>query len=152
MTTTYLHPNGTFDSESAYGMIAAHTVPGAQRLNPERRAITRLIPAAGSLAPTTILLTDDVVTVNARRDVSEDVSIEVSRWLDLDVDIKPAVKQLAEDPILGPLVRSRPGVRLTGYADEFEAVIGTILGQQVSLAAARTFAGAPGRRVRRAGR
>jgi 3-methyladenine DNA glycosylase/8-oxoguanine DNA glycosylase len=38
-------------------------------------------------------------------------------------------------------VTRRPGVRLVGYPDEFEAVVATVVGQQVSLAAARTFAG-----------
>jgi AraC family transcriptional regulator, regulatory protein of adaptative response / DNA-3-methyladenine glycosylase II len=38
-------------------------------------------------------------------------------------------------------VRLRPGLRILGYADGFEGAVLTVLGQQVSLAAARTFAG-----------
>ena len=34
---------------------------------------------------------------------------------------------------------AKPGVRLIGFPDEFEGVVMTVLGQQVSLAAARTF-------------
>ncbi|MEV7238951.1 hypothetical protein AB0N06_35110 [Streptomyces sp. NPDC051020] len=43
--------------------------------------------------------------------------------------------------MLALLIRRRPGLRLIGHPDEFEAVATTITGQQVSLAAARTFAG-----------
>ncbi len=38
-------------------------------------------------------------------------------------------------------MRTRPGLRLIGFPDEFEGAVMTVLGQQVSLAAARTFGG-----------
>ena len=43
--------------------------------------------------------------------------------------------------VLGPLVRARPRLRILGHPDGFEAAVTTVLGQQVSLAAARTFGG-----------
>jgi AraC family transcriptional regulator of adaptative response / DNA-3-methyladenine glycosylase II len=42
---------------------------------------------------------------------------------------------------LGPLAESRPGLRLPGAFDGFEMAVRAILGQQVSVAAARTLAG-----------
>ncbi len=48
--------------------------------------------------------------------------------------------QLARDPILGPLVAARPGLRVPGTVDGGELAIRAVLGQQVSLAAARTLA------------
>ncbi len=47
----------------------------------------------------------------------------------------------AADAILAPLVAARPGMRLPVYDDPFEALIRAILGQQVSVAAARTIGG-----------
>ena len=49
--------------------------------------------------------------------------------------------RFGDDSTLGPLVRERPGLRRIRYPESFEAAISTVLGQQVSLAAARTFAG-----------
>jgi AraC family transcriptional regulator of adaptative response / DNA-3-methyladenine glycosylase II len=47
---------------------------------------------------------------------------------------------LARDPWLGPLVAARPGLRVPGTVDGGELAIRAVLGQQVSLAAARTLA------------
>ncbi|HVI01439.1 MAG TPA: AlkA N-terminal domain-containing protein, partial [Enhygromyxa sp.] len=60
-----------------------------------------------------------------------------------DLDAQPAAIDplLEADPLLAPLVRARPGLRVPGCFDEFEALIRTVLGQQVSLAAARTLSG-----------
>src|SRR5690606_17720368 len=43
------------------------------------------------------------------------------------------------DPLLGPLVSRRPGLRIAGITDPPEAVVRTVLGQQVSVQAARTM-------------
>src|SRR5262249_3896093 len=40
---------------------------------------------------------------------------------------------------LAPLVAGRPGIRVPGAADGFELAVRAVLGQQVSVAAARTF-------------
>jgi AraC family transcriptional regulator of adaptative response / DNA-3-methyladenine glycosylase II len=48
---------------------------------------------------------------------------------------------LARDPVLGLLVVARPGLRVPGTVDGGELAIRAVLGQQVSLAAARTLAG-----------
>jgi AraC family transcriptional regulator, regulatory protein of adaptative response / DNA-3-methyladenine glycosylase II len=47
---------------------------------------------------------------------------------------------LRDDPWLGPLVAARPGLRVPGTVDGGELAIRAVLGQQVSLAAARTLA------------
>jgi len=48
--------------------------------------------------------------------------------------------QLAADPLVGPLVAQRPGLRIPGAWDPFECAVRAVLGQQVSVAAGRTFA------------
>jgi AraC family transcriptional regulator of adaptative response / DNA-3-methyladenine glycosylase II len=47
---------------------------------------------------------------------------------------------LARDRWLGPLVAARPGLRVPGTVDGGELAVRAVLGQQVSLAAARTLA------------
>ena len=60
-----------------------------------------------------------------------------------DLDAEPGVigAHLSRDPRLAPHVRARPGLRVAGAFDPFEVAARTVLGQQVSVAAARTIAG-----------
>jgi len=62
------------------------------------------------------------------------------RWLGLDIDPAPGGAALSEDPVLGPLVRARPHLRVPGSTDAFETAVLVVLGQHVSLAAGRVFA------------
>jgi len=63
------------------------------------------------------------------------------RLFDLDADPAPIARALGRDPFLRPLIRKYRGLRLPGTADGFELVVRAILGQQVSVAAARTVLG-----------
>jgi 3-methyladenine DNA glycosylase/8-oxoguanine DNA glycosylase len=65
----------------------------------------------------------------------------VRRWLGEGTESSAADRALAADPALAADVRSWPLIRLPGSPDGFETAVLTVLGQQVSLAAARTFAG-----------
>jgi AraC family transcriptional regulator, regulatory protein of adaptative response / DNA-3-methyladenine glycosylase II len=56
-------------------------------------------------------------------------------------DVAAADAHLATVPALAPLVRARPGVAVPGTFDPAELAIRAVLGQQVSVAAARTLAG-----------
>ncbi len=68
--------------------------------------------------------------------------------LNLDADPVAVDGALSSDGLLGPLVTRAPGLRMPGSADGFELAVRAVIGQQVSLAAARTVAG---RLVRAAG-
>lgn len=59
-----------------------------------------------------------------------------------DLDCRPDViaAHFGSDARLAPLVRSRPGLRVPGGFDGFEVLCRAILGQQVSISAARTLA------------
>lgn len=61
--------------------------------------------------------------------------------LDLDRDPRPVVAALAEDDLIGPLVRAAPGLRVPGTPDPHELAIRAVLGQQISVAGAATLAG-----------
>lgn len=65
----------------------------------------------------------------------------VAHLLGLDDDPAAAEAALVTDAVLGPLVRERPGLRAPGSADHAETLVRTVVGQQVSLAAARTVTG-----------
>ena len=62
------------------------------------------------------------------------------RLLDLDADPHTIESALARDDRLRPVVARRPGLRVPGTLDPEELAIRAVLGQQVSVAAARTSA------------
>ena len=61
--------------------------------------------------------------------------------LDLDADPVAIDGSFRNDLLLGPAVRANPGRRLPGSVDGFELAVRAVLGQQVSVAGARTIAG-----------
>jgi AraC family transcriptional regulator, regulatory protein of adaptative response / DNA-3-methyladenine glycosylase II len=87
---------------------------------------------------------DDCVQCSLRLADVRDVGVAVARCrrlLDLDADPAAVAAALASDPLLAPLVDARPGLRVPGCVDGTEIAVRAILGQQVSVAAARTHAG-----------
>lgn len=69
------------------------------------------------------------------------VLAQVRRVFDLALDPGPVLAHLGADPDLGRLVAQRPGLRAPGAWDGFEMAVRAILGQQVSVIAARGLAG-----------
>lgn len=65
----------------------------------------------------------------------------IRNLFDLGADTAKIAAALGEDAVLRPLVAARPGLRVPGAWDPFELAVRAVLGQQVSLAAARRLAG-----------
>src|SRR6201999_1588951 len=65
----------------------------------------------------------------------------VRRLFDLGADIETIDSHLSGDPVLAPLVAQRPGLRAPGGWDGFEIAVRAVLGQQISVVAARRLAG-----------
>jgi AraC family transcriptional regulator of adaptative response / DNA-3-methyladenine glycosylase II len=62
------------------------------------------------------------------------------RVFDLGADPIAIAAHLEQDPMLLPLVKARPGLRVPGNWDGFELAIRAVLGQQITVAAARGLA------------
>jgi len=131
--------------EPALATLAAHAIPGAEITDRAERTHTRLLAGpSGPVAVTVRFLTDRVIVdVDDESDPAESAQLGplIRRWLDLDVDPAVVGTHFEHDPVIGPLVFARPGLRVLGYPDGFEAAVTTVLGQQVSVAACRTFSG-----------
>ena len=69
------------------------------------------------------------------------IATTARRVFDLSADPALLAASFAADPLLRSLVRRRPGVRIPGTWDPFECAVRAVLGQQVTVAAARTLAG-----------
>jgi AraC family transcriptional regulator, regulatory protein of adaptative response / DNA-3-methyladenine glycosylase II len=64
----------------------------------------------------------------------------VRRLFDLGADIETIDAHLSQDRRLAPFIAQRPGLRAPGGWDGFELAVRAILGQQVTVAAARALA------------
>lgn len=122
--------------------LAARAVPGVEEVVrgtyrrsmvlPHGAAIAELTPADGFVG-TTLRLAD-------HRDLAAAVA-RCRRVFDLDADTAAIDAALAADPLLGAEVARAPGVRVPGVVDGFELAVRAVLGQQISVAAARGIAG-----------
>jgi AraC family transcriptional regulator, regulatory protein of adaptative response / DNA-3-methyladenine glycosylase II len=61
----------------------------------------------------------------------------VRHVFDVGADINAITAHLAEDQTLAPLIASRPGLRTPGCWDGFELAVRAVLGQQITVEAAR---------------
>ena len=125
--------------------IAAHAVPGVEECDVTGRRHRRVV-RDGAVVVTVVWgapgeLTLEATGLHGPVPVDAGLVALVRRWLDLDCDVAAVDVHLGSAALLSPLVAARPGLRVLGSTDGFETAVMTVLGQQVSLAAARTFGG-----------
>lgn len=135
---------GPLEPGNLLAVLAAHAIPGIDMQDRAAGVHQRTIRLASRPLPVRLLFDSRAVGITAPPpSVAERRELDalVRWWFDLDTDPGPANRVLARDPLLGPLVGRRPGLRIVRYPDHFEAAATTVLGQQVSVAACRTFAG-----------
>ena len=132
-----------YDAAEVLRFLGAHAVPGLEEWDgttfsrvldlPHGPAVVQLSPAA-----------DGGAAVSARLRLAElrDLGTAVSRcrrMLDLDADPAAVDETLGADPALRPLVSGAPGRRVPASPDADELAVRAVLGQQVSVAGARTL-------------
>jgi AraC family transcriptional regulator, regulatory protein of adaptative response / DNA-3-methyladenine glycosylase II len=130
------------DSDALLGWLAARAIPGVEDVarGSFRRAL-RLPRGAGIV---TLEIGSDHVRATLRLDELADLPSAVERCrrlLDLDADPHSIAEVLQTDRRLRPVASCHPGIRVPGTADGAELAVRAVLGQQVSVAAARTMAG-----------
>ena len=130
-----------FDGTALLDFLAERCVPGVEEVVggtyrrtlrlPHGPGVVALTPGADSVRC--------VLRLSSLADLP--VAVERSRRLfDLDADPAAVADVLGDDPVVGPLVRKRPGLRVPGHVDGAELAVRAVLGQQVSVAGARTLA------------
>src|SRR5512141_745896 len=137
------------DLPALRAFLVAHAVPGldeVEALADGSSRHRRLVRAPdGTTAALTVTLprgSTGIPTIDAEGDPDAVAAATAvgRRWVGLDVDPAPGVAALGDDPLLGPLVRARPHLRVPGSTDPLETAVLVVLGQHVSLAAGRLFA------------
>ncbi|REE98320.1 DNA-3-methyladenine glycosylase 2 family protein [Thermomonospora umbrina] len=128
-----------FDAAGLLDFLAARAIPGVEEVEGGRYVRAGPGPYRVELEPRDghVLMRVDAADL---RGVSRLVA-RCRRLLDLDAEPHAVHDVLGADGLLAPLVAARPGLRVPGAFDGFEMAVRAVLGQQVSVAAARTFAG-----------
>lgn len=144
--TVRLAAREPFDGDGVIRYLADHAVAGVERVDVVDGSVERLVPLPGGHAHVRVVLDRERpgVRVNAHLQTLSDLqplTARVRRWFDLDADSPAIDEQLARDALLAPLVRAIPGIRIPGAVDASETLLRTMVGQQISLAAARTVLG-----------
>lgn len=143
MTITLRLPaRAPFDGAGIMRYLAGHAIPGVEAGGDDW--FDRAVRLPGGLAQVRTRLDGAGVAVTARLERFADVPPLVSRLrrlFDLDADSVAIDEALAADPVFAPLVAATPGIRLPGAIDPEQALFGTLVGQQISVAAARTVLG-----------
>lgn len=142
--TVRLAARDPFDGVGIMRYLADHAIAGVEEVTAD--SIRRWVRLPGGLADVTVSLDPQRAGVicTARLEQVADLApltARIRRWFDLDADAAGIDAALGADAVLGPLVASAPGVRIPGALDPREALLRTIVGQQVSLAGARTLLG-----------
>jgi AraC family transcriptional regulator, regulatory protein of adaptative response / DNA-3-methyladenine glycosylase II len=130
-----------FAYEGLFGHLAASAVPGVEEERDGAYRRTLRLPTGNGIVSLTPqpnhvlcqLVLDDF------RDLSTAIA-RCRRLLDLDADPEAVVDALSADEQLSALVAKAPGQRIPRTVDEAELALRVVLGQQVSLKAARTHA------------
>jgi AraC family transcriptional regulator of adaptative response / DNA-3-methyladenine glycosylase II len=141
--TLRLPARAPFDGAGVLRHLTDHAVPGLEDGDGERFARTLRMP--GGLAHVEIRLEGEAaISCTAQLASLADLGALVSRvrrLFDLDADSVAVDRALSDDPVLAPLVAASPGIRIPGSVDAVETLVRTMLGQQISVAAARTVIG-----------
>jgi AraC family transcriptional regulator of adaptative response / DNA-3-methyladenine glycosylase II len=138
-----------FAGEALLGFLALRAVAGVEAVTGTSYARTLRLPHGPGTVE--LELTDHAedgatafVPATFRLDDLRDLAAAVERarrLLDADCDPVAIGAAFAGDPVLGSLVREMPGLRVPGHVDGDELAVRAVLGQQVTVAAARTTAG-----------
>lgn len=139
-----------FDGAGLFRFLGDRAVPGVEEFDGGvYRRTLRLPNGAGVVG---LSRENGHVRCDLRLEDMRDLGPAVERCrrlLDLDADPVAVREHLGSDPVLSPLAREMPGRRVPRSVDGGELAMRAVLGQQVSVAGARTLAD---RLVRRCGR
>lgn len=140
-----------FDAVSLLDYLGRRAIPGVEMISDGRYRRTVVLGRSTGIIemePRTGTDRDPArrrdIRLRLRLDDLSDLALVVQRCrqlLDLDVDPAPISAVLGADPVLAPIVAAHPGLRVPGGLDGWEIAVRAVLGQQVSVSAARTIAG-----------
>ncbi|TAK71078.1 MAG: DNA-3-methyladenine glycosylase 2 family protein [Actinomycetota bacterium] len=135
-----------YDVAAMLAHVAARAVAGVELVDVAAGTVSRLLPLPHGPAGVTVRFDEpaESLVVSATdvdiADVGALVPL-VRRWFDLDAAPLAVADALRRDAVLAPLVQRRPGLRVPVTPTPWEALVRAIVGQRISVAAARAALG-----------
>ena len=142
--TLHVRYRPPYDWESMLDFLKARAIPGVEVVeNGCYRRTVAIGSSVGSVVISHLAKKNSLqVTIHFPNVQSLPAIVSrVRRVFDVGADIETIDTHLAHDARLAPWVAKRPGLRAPGGWDGFELAVRAVLGQQVSVAAARRLAG-----------
>jgi AraC family transcriptional regulator of adaptative response / DNA-3-methyladenine glycosylase II len=141
--TVRLPYRAPYDWDAIAGFLAARAIPGVETAGPRRYARTLSVDGAAGVVAVKPGDGDFLLAEIhfPKLKALPAVIARIRRVFDLTADPGLIGAHLSQDPALAPLVASRPGLRAPGAWDGFEMAVRAILGQQITVGAARALAG-----------
>jgi AraC family transcriptional regulator of adaptative response / DNA-3-methyladenine glycosylase II len=141
--TVRLPYRAPYDWEAMTGFLAARAIPGVEAVTSQLYARTLAIEGSHGLV---VVRPGEgaflVAEIRLGRIQTLPAAIaRIRRVFDLAADPGLIGAHLSLDPRLAPLVAARPGLRAPGGWQGFELAVRAILGQQITVTAARGLAG-----------
>ena len=131
-----------FAADAVMGFIGERAIAGTESW--DGATYRRSLDLPGGSGVVSLVANDDHVVARLALTSWGDLAAAVQRLrrlLDLDADPTAVDEALARDPVMRPLVAAVPGRRSPASVDAFETAVRAVIGQQVSVAGARTVAG-----------
>jgi AraC family transcriptional regulator of adaptative response / DNA-3-methyladenine glycosylase II len=131
-----------YDWAHVLGFLRGRAIPGVEQVGAD--GYRRVVHIDGHVGEIGVRHVDGALALAvapALLPVLMPLVARVRRMFDLDAHPAAIASVLGRDRTLAPLVKKRPGLRVPGAIDPFEASVRALLGQQVSVAAATTLAG-----------
>ncbi|HVR71458.1 MAG TPA: AlkA N-terminal domain-containing protein, partial [Vicinamibacteria bacterium] len=132
-----------YDWAQVRDFLAARAVPGVERVDAHGYARTVTTADGHALVRVRALEREHALELRVRGAAPGmlfQICSTARRVFDLAADPARIARALRRDPLLASLVERRSGVRIPGVWDPFECAVRAVVGQQVSVAAARTLA------------
>ena len=132
-----------YDFAAMLAFLGRRSIPGVEVLSESAYRRSIVIDGEPSWFEITVVADDDALALRMpmlKPDQIGAVVARVRRQFDLDADPQAIARAFANDRLLTPLQQRWPGQRLPGAWHGFELAVRGVLGQQISVAAARTLA------------
>ncbi len=140
--TMHLQYYPPFETSSLMAFLQRRAIPGVEEVVNGCYRRTVLLPGSKGIIELEPIKQAHSVQLRLELNNLSDLNTLIRRCrylFDLDAVPEAIAGILVTDPLLAPLVKARPGLRVPGTIDGFELAVRAIIGQQVSVAGARTL-------------
>ncbi len=133
-----------FDGEALLTYLEKRTIPGVEEVTSGCYRRTVAFAQSRGIVEVEPLVAGNAIGIHVQLNNLSALNLLVQRCrrlCDLDADPVAIARVLRTDPLLAPLVDAHPGLRVPGAINGFEFAVRAIIGQQISVAGARTLVG-----------